>query len=86
MISGMFEESPGRQYHGTREEEVCLSKRMYFTRRQASKALRYLRRKRQGYDVVTAYHCRVCNGWHLGHPIGLHRRLGNELLASTRPF
>lgn len=45
-------------------ERSCLCKVRHVSRTEARKAAQLLRR---GGEVVSAYHCPFCEGWHVGH-------------------
>ena len=45
-------------------ERGCTSKAVFLSR---SEARSYTRRNRRNDGSTPPYHCRSCNGWHLGH-------------------
>ena len=49
------------------EQRSCRGKVRLTSRREARGAARYLVRLSGG--TVLPYHCRFCDGWHVGHPM-----------------
>jgi len=45
-------------------ERGCTSKALYISRREAQASCR---RHRHNDGSLHPYHCRYCDGWHLGH-------------------
>lgn len=39
----------------------------------------YQRKLRKGWEVLEAYQCNRCKGWHLGHPKGHHKKKPKDM-------
>lgn len=46
----------------------CSGKHRYESRDSALGGMRALRKNKGVTDMLSAYHCTFCGGWHFGHP------------------
>ncbi len=54
------------------EQRSCRCKARFDTHSEARLAAKAVMRREGG--TLRAYHCRFCNGWHVGHPMARRRR------------